>query len=136
VKAMSYGKVVEASGECMDKLVAISYEYDETDPLTIDVTFYETDHATGAVYVIPWRISRELFVEALNGGWSGTGDVKMVQHPKHMSLKLETDEFKTIINLNREHLEEFIEKTKTVIPIGREPMDDIINALVKEIFEA
>lgn len=136
MKAMSYGKVVEAFGQRMDKLVAVSYEYHKSDPLIVDVTFYETDHDTGVVHVIPWQISRELFATALKSGWAGGADVTLEDGDRKVAMKLETDEFKTVIELNRSHLEEFIEKTDSVIPIGREPMDDIIDALVKEIFEA
>jgi len=136
MKAMSYGKVIKSDGQRMDKLVAVSYEYHETDPLTIDVTFYETDLTCGVVHVIPWRISRELFATVLKSGWAGGGDVTLEDGDKMVTMKLATDEFTSIVKLNREHLEEFIEKTKTVIPIGREPMDNIIEALVKEILEA
>jgi hypothetical protein len=135
IKQMSYGQVVLAYGQRQSKHVAVSYEYDESDPLIVNVTFHEAEEFTGTIHHIQWQIGRDLFIQAMKEGWSGEADVKLIQRPKCVVMKLETDEFTSVIELNRSHLEDFIEQTKTLIPIGREPMDATIDAVIEALLE-
>ena len=124
-------KCTMSNGVIKDKAIKVHMEYDEEeDPLSYGVIF-EVDEEEETF----WIMGRDLFIDALREGQAGFSDILIVDTGDHLGLTLMVEDTNAVILLPFDQITDFVDRTTTLIPQGREDVNDQIDELLEEIFE-
>ena len=128
------GTVLKQDGGYVSVPVDVEVAYDEeNDPLAIQMIF----KAEGQPEVC-WVMGRELMMRGATSRFPyGSGDVRFRAEPEfdRVLVCLRTPGGHADIGLNRTELIDFLNCTQAVVPLGREPLDDLIDQELKELLE-
>lgn len=128
------GHVLKTGGMSVNTPVDVEMAYDEeNDPLAVQMIFKVEEEAE-----VCWVMSRELIMRGTTSRMPyGAGDVRFRAEPEfdRVLVCLRTPEGHADIGLNRTELIDFLNCTQSVVPLGREPLDDLIDQELKELLE-
>ncbi|WP_158888577.1 SsgA family sporulation/cell division regulator [Amycolatopsis anabasis] len=120
---------VSMNGSTTPVLSRLSYLASE--PFAVTIAF-RTDRG----HWIEWAFARDLLVEGMRNP-TGIGDVRirpdLSTHEDILALEIESPEGYALVEIERDDVEAFLDRTLAIVPLGEESENFDVDAFIEEI---
>lgn len=104
----------------------VTISYLDSDPYAMTMLFADESF---------WIFGRDLLVEALETGSSGTGDVQFRTDGTRVEMKLYAPDFSATVYFSQVSLAGFAEQMLSYVPLGEETSFLDVDSTIKQIFK-